>query len=982
MPAQFSKKKEQGKRKVKNQRLISIITFFMKHFHFLVLLLCVGVAVQAQTVSGKLLDLADNTPLKTANLTLSQTKDTTVKFNVLSNAEGAFTFTGIPVGTYTLQVSSIGYDIYKQAVALTDSLPSAQLGTLFIPKATKELEGVTVVGKQAPVQQKGDTVIYNASQYKVNPDATVEDLIKKMPSVTVGRDGTVTAGGETVRKVTIDGKDFFGDDASAALKNLPSSVVDKIQVFDRLSDQAQLSGFDDGNSVKSLNIITKSGISNGQFGRIYGGYGTDDRYAAGGNISFFNGNRRLSFIGNFNNVNQQNFGSQDLLGVTSSGGGGRGGGGRGGGGGMMGGGNWGGGGQNFQVGQQSGIATTNAIGINYGDKWGKKVDVSGSYFFNQSNTDNDSRTSMTYPLNNRYVYDSATSRTSNYNHRINMRLEYKIDSFNTLMVIPSLNFQNNESRSSTYGFTLTGTDTSNTQNGTNVSYRNGYNLRNNIMFRHTFKNNRRRSYSISFNQAFNKNDGRSYVNTLNRTFKGLIAEDSLQNQFINNPTNGYTLGGNISYNEPIGQKGMLQISYQPSYTKNEADRRTYDYDYFDKDYTTFQPIASNTFENTTTTHNGGVTYRLGASRDNQFSVGANLQYSILTSDRTYPTTGNFKQSFTNVLPNLMWSKKLNAKSSFRLFYRASTNFPSVTQLQDVVDNSNVLRLSVGNPQLKQSYNHFLSGRYTFTNTQKGQSFFANVFLNAQQNYITNALYIAAADSLVNGVELKRGSQLTKPVNMNGYKNMSTFFTFSQPINAIKTNLNLSTGISYSSIPGLNNGEKTMTDNYGVNAGIVLASNINEYIDYNVSYNVQFNDASGTKYTNQNGGVQLNLLSKNGWFLQNDVINQTYSGMSEGFNTSYWLWNAAVGKKFLKNKAAELKLSVFDLLKQNQSVSRTVGENNVITDSWNQVLQQYFMLTFTYSLKNFGKGRATNQQQRGPWGGPGGPGGMGGGRPMY
>lgn len=961
----------------------------MKHFHILVLFLCVGIASRAQTVSGKLLDLTDNSPLKTANLILSQTKDTTIKYNALSDAEGAFTFNGVHVGTYTLQVSSIGYDVYKQAVALTDSIPSLQLGTLFIPKATKELEGVTVVGKQAPVQQKGDTVIYNASQYKVNPDATVEDLIKKMPNVVVGRDGTVTAAGEQVRKVTIDGKDFFGDDASAALKNLPSSVVDKIQVFDRLSDQAQLSGFDDGNSVKSLNIITKSGINNGQFGRIYAGYGTDDRYAAGGNISFFNGNRRLSFIGNFNNVNQQNFGSQDLLGVTSSGGGGRGGGGNRGGGG----GNWGGGGGNFQVGQQNGIATTNAIGVNYGDKWGKKVDISGSYFFNQSTTDNISRNSVARQLEEgiRYEYDSSVSRSSNSNHRFNMRLEYKIDSFNSIMVIPSLSFQDNESQSNFVGHTLLGIDSINKQAGNDKSYRNGYNLRNNIMFRHTFKNNRRRSYSISFNQAFNKNDAKSYAYTETGTFKGGIIDNDVLNQYVTNPTNGYTLSGNVSYNEPIGQKGMLQISYQPSFSKNDADRRAYEFNPITNQYETFIQENSSTFENTTTTQNGGVTYRLGSSRDNQFSVGANLQHSVLKSVAIYPVANNFSHSFTNVLPNLMWSRKLNAKSNFRLFYRASTNFPSVNQLQDVVNNINPLRLTSGNPELKQSYNHFLSGRYTFTNTQKGQSFFANVFLNAQQNYVTNAVYIAAADSTVNGVVLKKGSQLIKPINLNGFKNMSTFFTFSQPMNAIKTNLNLSTGFTYSTIPSINNGVENMTDNYGVNGGLVLASNINEYIDFNLYYNIAFNNAendltqnkaaSTTKFTVQNRGGQINLLSKNGWFLQNDIVNQVNKGTgatpSENFNVNFLLWNAAVGKKFLKNNAAELKLSVFDLLKQNQSVNRTVAGNE-ITDSWNQVLQQYFMLTFTYSLKNFGKGRAAESQRQ--WGGQGGPGGMGGGRP--
>lgn len=967
----------------------------MRKIGILILATALSVAAHSQSVRGKLLDLNDNTPLAGARVSLQKIKDSLQVINVIADNTGTFSFSGLAVDSFYLQVNYIGYEQYRQIVATNDSVPVIELGTLFIPKTTVEIGGVTVVSKVAPVTQKGDTTQYSASQFKVNPDATVEDLVKKMPGITVDRSGTVTAQGEQVRKVTIDGKDFFGDDASAALRNLPSSVVDKIQVFDRLSDQAQLSGFDDGNSVRSLNIITKSGISNGQFGRIYAGYGTDDRYAAGGNISFFKGNRRLSFIGNFNNVNQQNFGAQDLLGVTSSGGGGgRGGGGRGGGGG--GGGFFmGGGGNNFQVGQSAGISSTNAFGINYGDKWGKKIDVTGSYFFNQSNNANDSRNSTTTITDflNRFDYDSSRVRTSNYNHRINMRLEYKIDSFNTLMIIPSLNFQNNNSESRTYAYTLNDGTIVNTQEGGTTTDREGYNLRNNIMFRHTFKNNRRRSYSISFNQTYNKNNAVSYIDMLNQSYKGGFFTDSLQNQYVNNPTNGYTLGGNISYNEPIGEKGMLQISYQPSFSKNKADRRTYDYDELTHDYTIFQPIASNTFENTTTTHNGGVTYRLGASRDNQFSIGANFQYSTLASERVYPTASSFRQSFTNILPNLMWNKKVSPKSSFRIFYRASTNFPSVTQLQDVVDNSNALRLSVGNPELKQSYNHFLSGRYTFTNTQKGQSFFANIFLNAQQNYITNALYIATnGDSLVNGVRLDSSSgQLTKPVNMNGYKNLRTFFTFSQPINPIKTNINLSVGFTYSTTPGMYNNTKNMTDNYGFNSGLVLASNINEYIDYNLSYNVAFNNAQSTdkgqtvsnKYTNQNGGLQLNLLSKNGWFFQNDIVNQTYSGMSDGFNTSFWLWNMAAGKKFLKNNAAELKISVFDLLKQNQSVTRTVGANNQITDSWSQVLQQYFMLTFTYSLKNFGKANTNSRGgdgERRQLGGPGGPGGPGGGRP--
>jgi hypothetical protein len=933
-----------------------------------VFLVFLSQTAMTQSITGKLMDPADNRPLAGATVTLTLVKDSLSGRSTVSDNKGAFQFQGVSKDSFYLEVSFIGYEVYKQVVAVSDSIPAVDLRTVYVPKTTVQLGGVTVVSKAAPVIQKGDTTQFSAGQYKVNPDATTEDLIKKMPGITVDKDGTVTAQGEQVRKVTIDGKDFFGDDASAALRNLPSDIVDKIQVFDRLSDQAQFTGIDDGNSVKALNIVTKSGLKNGQFGRVYAGLGTDGRYMAGGNMSTFSGDRRISVVGNFNNVNQQNFGSQDLLGVTGSGGG-RGGGGRG----TPRGGRGGfGGGENFQVGQQSGISKTNALGINYSDKWGKKVDLSGSYFFNNSNNVNDNLSRTETRLDDgRILFNNqnSLSQTSNYNHRINLRLEYKIDSANSILITPSLNFQKNMSLSKAFESSLYGMDDSlNTSASDRDVMRTGYNLRNNILYRHSFPK-RGRTFSISFNTAFNKNDGETFSNARYRFFEDAGVRDSLQNQFTDNPTNGYSLSGNISYTEPITAKSQLQFSYSPSFSKNSADQQTFEFDAAGGKYTTFKENLSNKFDNITTTQNGGITYRLGNNRDNQFSAGVNLQHSRLESERIFPTTSRVDQTFTNILPSLMWSKKIATRSNIRVFYRASTNFPSVTQLQDVVNNTNELRKSVGNPNLKQSYNHFLSGRYTFTNTLKGQSFFANLFLQAQQDYITNATYIAQQDSIIQaGSVLKKGAQLTKPVNMDGYKSFRSFFTFSQPVKFIKSNINLSTGFSYSRLPGLINIASTMTDNFTYSGGIGLASNISEYMDFNLSYNVNFNNAKSSigeqdnKYVNQSAGIQTNFLTKSGWFLQNDISNQSYTGMSDGFNQSYWLWNAGIGKKFLKSKAAELKLSVFDLLKQNQSISRTV-EANYIEDIQSQVLQQYFMLTFTYSLKNFGTGRASPGVER-------------------
>ena len=555
-------------------------------------------------------------------------------------------------------------------------------------------------------------------------------MIKKLPGVVVDKDGNVTAAGEQVKKVTVDGRDFFGDDATAALKNLPASVIDKIQVFDKLSDQAQFTGFDDGNSTKSINIVTKANMRSGQFGRVYAGAGTQGTYNAGGNMSVFKNNLRLTFVGLTNNVNQQNFASEDLLGISSSGGGG-GRGGRGGGAGGFGGSN-----NSFNVGAQSGISKTNSFGLNYSDLWGKKIDVSGSYFFNNSNTNND-QTSNTENFKtataNQFYNESVLSNTKNDNHRLNFRLNYKIDDKNSLMISPSLSYQNSKSVSDIMGVTsFTPTHLINQLVSSTDGKNSGYNFNNNILYRHSFAK-KGRTVSVNFNTALNRRAGDTYVLNDNDYYDSTGAyrfSDSLQ-QYTDLLTNGYQFSGNISYTEPIGKKGQLQVNYSPSYSKSKSDKEVYQYDYNGGKYTVFDNDLSNLLDNVTTKQSVGASYRVG-DRDNMFSVGVNYQYTELNSDQVYPFAVNVSKNFNNVLPNLMWRKKINAKNSIRLFYRASTNTPSVSQLQDVYDNTNQLYVTTGNTDLKQQVGNTLAARYQFTNTGKSQKFFCKCFLNTKQ----------------------------------------------------------------------------------------------------------------------------------------------------------------------------------------------------------------------------------------------------------
>lgn len=868
-------------------------------------------------------------------------------------------------GNYKIVSSSIGY---KEQVTGINTTEKKSIEIL-MQRTGADLNTVTVVSKAPPVTQKGDTTQYSANQYQVNPDATAEDLIKKMPAITVDKSGNVTAQGEQVKKVTVDGKDFFGDDATSALRNLPANVVDKIQVYDRLSDQAQLTGVDDGNSQKSINIITKAGIQNAQFGRIYAGAGNDSRYAAGGNVSFFKKDRRISLVGNFNNINQQNFGSQDLLGITGNSnqnrfpgggmGGGRGPGGM-------------GASESFTIGPSSGISTTNAIGVNYSDKWGKSTSITGSYFFNNSRNDNASFTNTRIIEGGQTTLQESDALSDNFNHRINARVEIKLDSNDMLFIIPNLSFQTNNTDKTGWLKSYVNVDDSlyNTRSGSS-SDKNGYNLRNNIMYRHSFQK-KGRVFSMGFNSNFTKNNGTTVTDGLYRFYdqNGFpIVPDSLQQQNSDNKTDGYTLSANISFNEPLDKKGIhqVQLEYNPSYQNNRANQLTYSFD--GTAFNQFNSQLSNKFDNDILTHNGGLTYRKNPSKDEQISFGINFQSTQLKSIRTFPGNSQIDYTFKNLLPSASWRKKISKSANIRMFYRASTNFPAVNQLQDVVNLSNPLNVSSGNKALKQSYTHFLGGRYTYTNTQSGRSFFTGLFMQTTAAYISNATYIIQADSSIQqGIILKKGSQFTQPVNLNGYKNGRAFITYSTPLKVIKSNVSLNAVVVYSSLPGLINYIKTNTENWQYTLGTTLTSNINEYVDYNISYNANINrsSTSGTtvttnNYTNHTLSATLNLLSKKGWFVSNELNYQSFQGLSSGFNQEFILWNASVGKKFLKNKTAEIRLTVFDLLKQNQSISRNIT-NTYIEDAQSVVLQQYFMLTFSYNLKNFGKPKKQEEKQ--------------------
>lgn len=939
-------------------------------------------AGQTFKVKGLLVDSTDHSAVIGAYVRLIPVNDTLNTKIVVTDVNGKFEFDEVTSRAYIVKGTFLSYRDYIRKINLTNA--NIDLGELlFTPDATM-LKEVRIQGQAFISTQKGDTTQFNASAFKTNPDATTEELIAKMPGITV-TNGTVTAQGQTVQRVLVDGKPFFGDDASLALKNLPAEIVDKIEVFDRQTDQAQFTGFDDGNAQKTINIVTRADRNRGQFGKVYAGYGTDDRYSAGGSINMFGKGHRLSLVGLANNVNQQNFSAQDIAGVLGSSGGG--GGGRGGGGGG------GGGAGNFMVGQQSGINNTTAFGLNYTGTWSPKTEVSGSYFFNRANNLNNSSTNRQTFLNsgNQFYAENSTRNNLNLNNRFNMRVEHKFNKSNSLIYTPSFSWQNNQSNTARIGLTTLEDASKLNETSNNRSNHTGaYNINNSLLFRHAFVK-PGRTFSVNVNANISNRNSNGELYSKNIYYVSQRTPSDTIDQQSQGTNRGIQLGTNLNYTEPIGKTGQLQFGYNLSVNNNNSNSETYNYVEQENRYSLIDSVLSNNFDNRYVTQRAGASYRVRNQKGFMFAMGLDLQSAGLYSQQLFPRNNKVDQTFTNVLPNMMLSYRNNKEGkNFRLFYRSSTQQPSINQLQNVVNNSNPLFLTAGNPNLKQELGHNLSMRYSKSSQATGSNFFVALSGSTVSNYITNSTFIAEEPTdLGDGLFLERGAQLTRPVNIkSGNRSMNAFVNFGFPVKPIKLNLNLNTGGNYRRTPGLINNISNIANNYAISQGIVLSSNFSTKLDFSVSFNGSYNivknsiqQNSNNNYFSQNTGARVTWLFGKGFVLSTDVTNSSYQGLGAGYNQSFNLWNASFGKKFLKNNRGELKLMIFDILKQNNSISRSVTETYQ-EDGINRVLTQYAMLSFTYTLRNFGA-PATNNRENGDFprrqGGFGEGGGNGGWR---
>lgn len=945
---------------------------------FLLALLIPSTAwAQSIPVTGTVVSSDDGDGLAGVNVVASPLADSTRQVGVATSPDGSYRIVLWEAGIYRIRYSFVGFEPALRVVNVPAE--GRTLDPVSMDPVATRMGDVVVEGVQERVVVKGDTTEYAAGAYQVNPDATAEDLLAKLPGVVV-QNGQVEAQGEQIRRVLVDGREFFGDDPTAALRNLPSEVIDRIQVFERMSDQAEFSGFDDGNGEMTINIITREDRRNGQFGKVYGGYGSESRYMGGGSVNVFDGARRISVIGLTNNINEQNFSTQDLLGVVGSAGGrggfgggrrgGGGGGGRGGDGGFGGGGRGGGGAGggirvssdpgNFMVGNQGGVNQTNAVGINYTDEIGEDLRVTASYFFNQSDNTTANFLDREYFITETesQFYDESNDATSdNLNHRLSARIQYQINERNSLIFTPRISTQSNDSQSLVYGLNVdqAGANLSETLNDF-LSENTGVTSSANLLLRHQFPK-RGRTISANISGGYNDRDGLTQQLSENVFFDG-SAENVFFDQRSDDIQSGYNVGGSLTYTEPVGERGQIQVNYRPSFSTDDADRRANLLDITTGQYTILEPALSNTFTNDVTQHRAGVSYRLRAERA-FVTVGLNAQRESLSGQQTFPTAATVNRTFETLLPQLTLQYGDRRTNNIRLSYRTSTRTPSVSQLQDVIDNTNPTQLSSGNPELSQTYNHNLSVRMNRTNPLAGRVLIGFLSVQTASDYVGQESIVAQqSTTLDNGVTLQPGSQFSRPVNLDGYWNARSFMTLGTPVGLIRSNVNFNAGYSYASTPSLVNGAANEADVSVWTGGAVIGSNISERVDFTLSHTTNYSIIKNSvapeldsNYATHTSTVKMNLMPNANWVLNSSLGYQGYQGLESSIDDQAILLNAALGYKFLQGNGGEVRLAMIDILNQQTSVGRTVS-SFYVDDTSSNVLGRYIMLNFTYTLRNY------------------------------
>jgi hypothetical protein len=772
----------------------------------------------------------------------------------------------------------------------------------------------------------------------------VEDLLKKMPGMEVDKAGGITVNGKKVTKVFVNGKEFFTGDPVMATKNLPADAVDKIQVYDRKSDQAMFTGIDDGSEETAINLKLKKDRNKSTFGKLNGGAGTPSVFDAQGNVNVINNDEQFSVIGGANNTNRQNFSSRNIINF-SGGGGGR----PGAGGGVT---------VNFSGGSgetdanAQGIAETYSIGGNYSNLFNnKKTEFNTNLSISdvERNNISSSFTQNLTPGNAFNRISNSNSIAGNKQQNFASTIDHKVSDNFSFRFTPSLGLQQttNYSEDSTQTY-LTNGNLLNSNSTIASSASDAVNAASTLLLRKKFAK-KGRTLSSTITQSFNRSNstGSQFTEQLSY-INNKLTNDSILDQQNTRKGENSSYSANLIYTEPLGKKSLLEFNTYLSKSIGSSSRRIFDRNNVTDAYDLLNTYLTNEFNSEYTYSGGGMSYRSNQKKYN-FSTGFSLQKAVLDGENISAKT-KLSQSFQDILPNATFRYNFSQTKNLNIDYRTSTNQPSITQLQPVLDQSNINRQSIGNPDLKRSYVHNLNIRFFSSKILAGKSFFSTLNASTTNNSIVNYDSVRPNRTI-----------LSTPVNVNGVYRINGSMNYGFGIKKLNSRLSfglnagLNNNISYAN--GLLN--TIVTKSTGPSMSYTYI--VDDVIDINLTARYSFSNTNNKV----NPTLNTNFLTKvfgadmTNYLPWNIVLNQSFNyaintGRAEGFNTSIPIWNASFSKFFLKNKRAEIKMSAFDLLNKNIGINRNVSQNQIVDRSYN-VISQYFLLTFTYSLQKSGLG---------------------------
>ena len=904
----------------------------------------------AGDLKGKIVDSSTAEGLIQASVRVLSPKDSTAVKGAVTSSTGSFSIENLKPGKYIVEASYVGYSTEYRNINMTEA--TMRLQPFKLAETSIALKDAVVTGIRTPIKVMEDTVEYSAESYKTQPNAVVEDLLKRLPGVEVGSDGKITANGKEVTKILIDGKEFFSDDPTVASRNLPVNMVEKLQVVDRKSDLARITGVEDGEDETVINLTVKKGMKNGWFGNVEAGYGTDDRYRGTFTVNRFWNDNQVTILGGANNVNEPGFDGSA-------------------------------GGRFRRFGGMNGITASQALGVNFNVGKEEIFRVGGDVMY--SHTDQ-----KTYTSSDRtYLFNDSTSTTKSnkysrdkgHNFRADFRVQWKPDSFNTFELRPyvSLNYNNSTSADSSSTFAGNAQNTEVTRSiNNNYSKGNAVEFGTRLIYNHNFKSKPGRSFSIFANYSYSNTREKEDSYSLNRFF--LKDSVDLWDQWADNHTWSNNLSARVSWTEPLGdaKKGnFLTLAYRFSYRWNNADKLTYDHPVTFPDGYEMPPVIdpdlifntdlSNQFRNDYMNQDIRFGYR-HVSKKTTLNVGISLvpqtskSINLINSEKNIP-----RRNVLNVAPYLRYRFKASKSTNLSVDYFGRSSQPSLTQLQPVADMSDPLRVVIGNPNLKPTFSHNARLRYQNFNQEAQRSIMAMIDANYSQNSI-----ISRTD-----FNSETGGQTTTYENVNGVWSIRGMNMISFPLKNKAFTFNNHLFVMYSNTVGYNNSLRNRSGSLMVGESLGLAWRPdNLELEIRPRYNLQSVSNTVQKGANRTvhsygGSFYATYYTPINFVISSDLNYSATSGYSAGYDTKTWMWNASISYQFLRDKSATVSLKAYDILGQRSNVRRNVTAN-YIDDSRYNSLTRYVMVSFAYKFNTFGKGNEPSTgNQFGPGHGPGG-----------